>query len=291
MPLVTHNLELAAGDLVTGGRGRVAGLQPTEALNKADLFRRGDLARADTGKQAAYAPAAGGSLTFGTGLKGTKEGKEKIVLPGAVAAGEPAPQEQFLGRALTPDQAGAGQLALNSAGAFNYGLASTPADGRKDQWYYDSAAHPEVANVDGDKVPILGDAPAAGRFYRVQSDAKADADKGQGKTKDDVAAGALRAKVEERAKVVELADKLDTVAAGVQHLYDGFQTATNSVAALKVLLTNESRGLPNVKAPTVNRRPRSILPRRVSWTSCSASARSSTRRLPGRRWTWNCPRP
>ena len=135
MPLVTHNLELAAGDLVTGGRGRVAGLQPTEALNKADLFRRGDLARADTGKQAAYAPAAGGSLTFGTGLKGTKEGKEKIVLPGAVAAGEPAPQEQFLGRALTPDQAGAGQLALNSAGAFNYGLASTPADGRKDQWY------------------------------------------------------------------------------------------------------------------------------------------------------------
>ena len=180
MPLETHNLELAAGDLVTGGRGRVAGLQPTEALNKADLFRRGDLARADTGKQAAYAPAAGDSLTFGTGLKGTKEGKEKIVLPGSVAAGQPAPQEQFLGRALTPDQAGAGQLALNSAGAFNYGLATTPADGRKDQWYFDSAAHPEVANVDGDKVPILGDAPEAARFYRVQSEAKAGADKGEG---------------------------------------------------------------------------------------------------------------
>ncbi len=198
VPLQAHAMSGPDGNALAGGRGRVAGPQET-AVNEA-LYRQleshamgqkpaeappaspepaavvthGDVARqpegvwADTSKQAAYAPVAGDNLKAVSKVEAAKEGRERILLPSALAAAQPAAQEQSLGRGLTPDQGGAGQLALNSAGAFQFGWAPTPADGRKDQLYFGAAAGRGVANADGDKVAILGDVPTAGKFFRQQ---------------------------------------------------------------------------------------------------------------------------
>jgi Mg-chelatase subunit ChlD len=69
-------------------------------------------------------------------------------------------------------------------------VAAADVQGLKYQWYYDANGQPSPATPEGDKVPILGDLPAAGRFYRLNGDEVA----GKGK-----------AKVEEKLKSVELA--------------------------------------------------------------------------------------
>jgi Mg-chelatase subunit ChlD len=68
----------------------------------------------------------------------------------------------------------AGDLGGRRAGTSDFGVASADAGSLNYQWGYDASAQPAKVSSDGEKAPILGDLPEAGRLFRSTADTEAD---------------------------------------------------------------------------------------------------------------------
>jgi uncharacterized protein YegL len=145
----------------------------------------------DTSKEVLDSPVVEGSLKALPDLKTAKGEQKGVPVVGFAVAGQSRSEGQAFRYGLAPNPAtAAGEPAGSSAGTANFGAAAADVQGLNYQWYYDANGDPSPATSEGNKVPILGDVPAAGRFYRLNGDEVA----GKGK-----------AKVEEKLKSVELA--------------------------------------------------------------------------------------
>ena len=91
------------------------------------------------------------------------------VPPNALTEGAPADALEVAKAPLqlrAKDKAAA-ELAAKGVEIYNLGAAAAGAQNLNYQWHYDASTQHGLANADGEKAPILGDVPAAGRLYRL----------------------------------------------------------------------------------------------------------------------------
>jgi Mg-chelatase subunit ChlD len=182
VPMQTHDEDRTAGVLAAGGRSRGLSHQSTDVAKVTELLRKSDLAWSDSSASAqpARKPAAtpqSGSITMLFALadaNAVKERLQEVPAAGDALAGKPAETVISFGLTAPPNQAGAaGQLAGKSADRSDFNTPVASGGNLNYQWHYDSSAQSGLANSDGAKVPILGDVPVVGRYYRKTAEAGA----------------------------------------------------------------------------------------------------------------------
>lgn len=308
-PLQLQVADRVAGDLFAGARVQVAGSQPAELAGIAESLKRADVAWSDASKKVSDAPVVANRLSAAVDGKAMKEAPREVPVVGYAAAGQPASQEQSFGLVVTPSQpVRAGEQAGRSVDTSDFTIVNGNAQSLNLRWDSDADRARGLARADGDMPPILGDVPAARRYFRLQNGvgvggvaatpevayapvpapvqegvaynysvtgerlaelgvpvylekdnawyAKSASKQGvppatsSGRPQNELSAGAMRMKVEEKVKGVELADKLDALASGVETLgRSGRQQAESegkNVHSLNVV------GYYNVPVPVTN---------------------------------------
>jgi Mg-chelatase subunit ChlD len=184
LPVQTHGEDRTAGGLPAGGRARILSQQPTDVAKETELLRRSDLAWSDSSASAQPArrpeatrsgsgaklfdtPVAKGSFIALVDEKAAKDRLQEVPAAGSALAATPASPVVSFGLTATPNQAG------KSADTSYFNVVSASAGNLNYQWHYDASALPGLANSDGDKLPILGDVPVVGRYYRKTAEAGA----------------------------------------------------------------------------------------------------------------------